>query len=360
MLTLNEIRKGQPIINIFSSSHEASAYERISEIDREITQLSTMITSSEDSANTVDSIGRMLDNRMLKLNERTINGDMRDIAETKGDVSFLFNKRLVAMRKENAFDARIERLTQERADLEAQITDMPQSITSENSGYYSDSTDGYETLLNFSSVEGLTVSGLNQIIKNGPSPQEDCIGKLVNTFMWYLVCPVPKEAAENSLNVDSIYTLYLPHSKAGSLKATLTALNYDGETDDCLAIFTCHSFSSELCDVRNQPVKIEICRYEGYMIKKSALHAGVKDVVHRNPRPESEFPKGHLVYVTQTTYPSVYAIVGGQIDEKEVNIVYGTDKMVICSPKHDKGDYLSLYDNVVIEERGLYDGKLIG
>ena len=94
-------------------------------------------------------------------------------------------------------------------------------------------------------------------------------------------------------------------------------------------------------------------------IKKSALHAGVKTEIHKNPHPEDEFPRAHLVYVTQTTYPSVYAIVAGQINEKEVNIVYSTDKLVICSPRHDDGNYLSLYDTIVIEERGLYNGKLL-
>ena len=64
------------------------------------------------------------------------------------------------------------------------------------------------------------------------------------------------------------------------------------------------------------------------------------------------------MFVTDITYPSVYAIVAGQIKEKEVSIIYGTDKMVICSPKNG-GNYLSLGDTVVITERGLYDGKLL-
>ena len=79
----------------------------------------------------------------------------------------------------------------------------------------------------------------------------------------------------------------------------------------------------------------------------------------KNPLPDTEYPRAHLVYVTETTYPSVYAIVAGQIKEKEVSIVYGTDKVVICTPKNG-GDYLSLGDTVVITERGLYNGKLVG
>ena len=182
---------------------------------------------------------------------------------------------------------------------------------------------------------------------------------MVSSFTWYLACPVPAVEADAYLTVNSTYTLSLPYSEAESIKAELAYLNKVEGQDKYLAIFRCNSLASELCAVRSQPVKIEKCRYEGFAIKKSALHAGVKTEIHKNPHPEDEFPRAHLVYVTQTTYPSVYAIVAGQINEKEVNIVYSTDKLVICSPRHDDGNYLSLYDTIVIEERGLYNGKLL-
>ena len=123
-------------------------------------------------------------------------------------------------------------------------------------------------------------------------------------------------------------------------------------------MFRCSTLASELCTVRRQPVKIEKCSYEGYAIQKSALHAGVRDVTVKNPHFDEEFPKAHLVYVSKVTYPSVYVIVAGQIKEKEVSIIYGTDKLVICAPKHGD-DFLSIGDTVVISERGLYDGKIV-
>ena len=153
--------------------------------------------------------------------------------------------------------------------------------------------------------------------------------------------------------------MYLPYSESESIQAVLAHLNKAEGEDRFLAVFRCSSLASELCTVRRQPVKIQRCSFEGFMIKKSALHAGVKDLTYKNPHPEDEFPRAHLVFVTKTTYPSVYVIVAGQVREKEVSIIYGTDKMVICTPKHDRGDYLSLGDTVVIEERGLYNGKIV-
>ena len=356
----DKISMGQPLINIFSSQSEAAAYKRISEIDQQVESLENMVTASEDNANTVENIGKSLDQRMINLSESSVNRKMSDISEMKSDICYLLNKRMVAMRKMEVFTDRIDQLKAEKAAIEEKYTTDHDSVLSEYSGYYYETSDGYENMLNSSIVSGLTVSELEDIMKEKPSVPSKSIGKIVNTFEWYLACPVPNEEAEKSLNVGSVYTLQLPYSKNGSVRATLSKLNYDSENDNYLAVFSCSVFSSEIFGVRTQPVRIEKCRYEGYVIKKSALHAGVKDVVHRNDFDETEeMPRGHLVYVTQTTYPSVYAVVGGQINEKEVRILYGTDKMVICSPNHDRGDYLSLYDTVVIEERGLYDGKLV-
>lgn len=355
----DKVSQGEAIVNIFGSAQEATAYKRAAEIDREIGKLASMVTASEDSADTVENIGRLLDNQMVSLNEYADQRDMSGVSKAKGEITYLLNKRQVAMRQVEDYQSRIEQLEQEKAALEKNGFKAPKNIPAPVSGYFADSCDGYESLLTTSMVSDLTVDKLDEIMQSEVSVPDKTIGKMVSSFTWYLACPVPTVEADAYLTVNSTYTLSLPYSETESIKAELAYLNKVEGQDKYLAIFRCNSLASELCAVRSQPVKIEKCRYEGFAIKKSALHAGVKTEIHKNPHPEDEFPRAHLVYVTQTTYPSVYAIVAGQINEKEVNIVYSTDKLVICSPRHDDGNYLSLYDTIVIEERGLYNGKLL-
>ena len=353
----DKVSKGEAIVNIFSSTSEAEAYERVSEIDRETGELRSMVTASEDSVNTVELIGKQLDLKMVDLNDAARRKDMSSAAALKDEISYLLNKRLVAMRQVEDYNSRIEQLEKEKEELQQKYSKEPKTVTAPDSGYFTDSCDGYETLLNTSMVADLTVDKLNEIMNKEVKPSEKTIGKLVGSFTWYLACPVPAKDSDFLIK-DSIYTLYLPYSKTESIKAVLQCVNKVDGQDTFLALFRCSSLASELCTVRSQPVKIVKCSYEGFAIQKSALHAGVKYQTHRNPHPEEDFPRGHLVYVTQTTYPSVYVLVAGQIREKEVNIIYGTDKLVICTPI--KGDqFLSLGDTVVIAERGLYNGKIV-
>ena len=352
-----KISKGDPIVNIFSSEPEARAYERVSEINRELSVLDSMKTATEDGANAVGIINKQLDKKMVELNKASQQRDMSEAVEIKNNISYLLNKRLVAMRQMEDYNARVERLNKEKEELESKYSKQPDTIIAPDSGYFADSCDGYETLLNTSMVGELTLKKLNEIMNKEVSPPEKTIGKLVNSFSWYLACPVSAKDSDFLLSGDT-YKLFLPYSEKESIEAVLDRIDKQNGDDTFLALFKCSSLASELCTVRRQPVKIQKCSYEGFAIPKSALHAGVKRVTYKNPHPESEYPRAHLVCVTDITYPSVYAIVAGQIKEKEVSIIYGTDKMVICSPKNG-GNYLSLGDTVVITERGLYDGKLL-
>ena len=353
-----KVSKGETIVNIFSSSQEAAAYERIAEIDRETEVLGSMDNALEDSVNAVDNIGKLLDSKMVSLNTAAQQRKISEIPGLKSDISYLLSKRMVAMKQAGDYKDRIKKLTAEKEELLKKYKKTPKTITAPDSGYFVDECDGYETLLKPSMASELTVEKLDEIMNSEVAASDKYMGKLVGSFTWYLACPVPANEADFLLE-NLVYTLYLPYSESESIKAELAYLNKVEGEDKFLAVFRCSSLASELCTMRRQPVKIQRCKYEGFMIKKSALHAGVKDLKYKNPHDEKDFPRGHAIFLTKTTYPSVYVIVAGQVREKEVSIIYGTDKMVICAPKNGMGDYLSLGDTVVVEERGLYNGKIV-
>lgn len=347
-----KVLKGQPVINIFSSSKAAAAYERIDEIDRQIQELESMVTASEDSANAVKNIENLLGEQMAVLSGYDGKADMSRLGDVKGEVSYLLSKRLVAMRKVENYQDRIDALTREKESLEASYSQQPATVNAPSSGYYVNSLDGYENLLNTSMLNGLTVDKLTQIMSQKVSVPETSAGKLLKDFTWYLACPVPAEEAKDHLVVGTPYTLLLPYSQTGSLRATLTHLN-EGDGKKVLAIFQCTSLVSELCEMRSQPVKIQIHSYKGFLLKKSALHVRVREM-------EEHDENGKLLYTYEARYPCVYTKVGSQLYYKRVDILYNNDKFVICNSDSEQGSgYLALYDEVVTEGKGLYAGKII-
>lgn len=347
-----KVLKGQPVINTFNSAKAAAAYERIEEIDKQIYELESMVTASEDSANAVTNIEKLIDEQMMLLSDCTIQNDLSALGDIKGEISYLLNKRLVAMKKVENYQNRINELTREKESLESAYSQQPSTINAPLSGYYVNSLDGYETLLDTTMLEELTADKLKRIMSQKVSAPEVSTGKLVKDFTWYLACPVPAKEAEDYLSVDSVYTLLLPYSKTGSMQGTLAYLN-DGDGNTSLAIFKCTSLLSELCEMRTQPVKIQIRSYRGFNIKKSALHVRIRDV-------EDKDDDGNVTGTHEERYACVYTMVGNQIYAKKIDILYNGEKFVICSANSENGsNYLSLYDEVITEGKGLYAGKII-
>ena len=347
-----KVLKGQPVINIFHSGKAAAAYERIQEIDKQISELESMVTASEDSANAVTNIEKLIDEQMILLGDYTDSSDLSKLGDVKGEVSYLLNKRLVAMKKVENYQDRIDELNREKASLESTYSQQPSTINAPSSGYYVNSLDGYENLLNTSMLADLTADKLQRIMSQKVSAPDQSTGKLLGDFTWYLACPVPAKDAEDYLAVESVYTLLLPYSKTGSMQGTLVYLN-EGDGKTSLAIFQCTSLLSELCEMRSQPVKIQIRSYKGFNIKKSALHVRIRDV-------EEKDEEGNVTGSHEERYACVYTMVGNQIYAKKIDILYNGDKFVICNPNSDVGsNYLSLYDEVITEGKGLYAGKII-
>lgn len=346
-----KVSKDQTIINVFNSAEAAEAYTRIAGIESEIAELESMATASEDSATEVTNIEKQLDVQMNKLAQSVNDGNLSEIPEIKSNITYLMNKRLIAMRKVEDYQERIDVLNKQKTSLENSYKQSPSEIKAPTSGYYVNSLDGYENLLNTSMLSELTTEKLDSIMSQKVTVNENSAGKLITDFSWYLACPVSKKAAEDYLAVDSVYTLILPYSETGSIKGTLVYLN-EGESDELLAVFKCYSLLSELCTMRSQPVKIQIRSYTGFNVKKSALHVYQEEV-------ELTDDDGNVTGHKEIKYPCVYVIVGNQVVARRVNVVYNGDNFAICSSNNTERGYLALYDKVITEGKGLYAGKII-
>lgn len=351
-----KVLKGQPVINVFHSAEAAESYERIAELERQIARLMSLSTAYEDSADAVRNIENMLDEQMAQLSDIDGSGNLSGVADVKEEVSYLLSKRLVAMRRVENYQERVDALTREKETLEATYSQAPSTVNAPASGYYVSALDGYESLLDTSMLADMTAESLEDIMtKDVTAPDSGC-GKLLKDFTWYLACPVPVKEAEDYLTVGSTYTLLLPYSKTGSMKATLAYLNAnkdDPNSTKVLAIFRCTSLAAELCDLRTQPVKIQIRSYKGFNIKKNALHVKVSE------REETD-EDGNLLYEYEDRRSCVYVKVGNQIYAKRINILYNGENFVICGVSDQQdSSYLARYDEVITEGMNLYEGKIV-
>lgn len=347
-----KVSQGQPLFNVFRSEEMAAAYTRLKEIDREIDELKSMATAADGNPDTVKNIEKVVDRQMMTLNENVCRSDLHDVAKLRNDITYLLNKRLIAMRKVEDYQNRIQALEAEKASLSRSSPQTLSSVESPAAGYYNDACDGFEEVLTPSVLEGLTNSRLQKLLSQRQDTSGST-GRLIQSFVWYLVCPVPKDKAEDCLSVGSPYTLLLPYSATGSMEATLQSLNEEENSDTVLAVFRCSSLVSELCHIRQQPVSIRIHAYRGFEIKRSALHVEIRE---KEVRDENHLVIGHQA----ERVPIVYVVVAGQLFSRRVDIVYAGKDTVICRQHTGESGYLAMYDEVVTEGENLYEQKIIG
>ncbi len=356
----DKVASGETVINVFSSSGAAEAYARITEIDEEISNLENMSATSEDSALEVEKIEMQLDEQIGKLASSVNSGDLDDISEIRSQITYLMNKRLTAMHKVDGYESRIEELTAEKEELEQKYSETPSTVTSPSSGYYVSSVDGYEDSLDVSMLSELTATELSEIMSAEVETDSSSAGKIIENFEWYLACPISTEEAE-ILEVGTTYTLLLPYSETGSLKAELVYLNED-DSENVLAIFECTSLLSELCEIRSQPVQIQTKSYTGFRIDKSALRAAsgtaMVSLSDTGVSVEGEETSSSDIE-SYDSYPYVYILIGNQVYLRRVSIIYSGDDFVICSSSQTSSSYLALYDEIITEGKGLYEGKLV-
>ena len=124
------------------------------------------------------------------------------------------------------------------------------------------------------------------------------------------------------------------------LPVTVAAVNRDKE-GQAAVIFQCSYMSSSLSSIRKEPIQIQKTLYEGIRVPQKA------------------------VVFSEDGERGVYVQVGNTAVFKQIEILYSDTDFVICADKGDEtpeegeAPFLQLYDDVIVEGKGLYNGCLL-
>ena len=102
-----------------------------------------------------------------------------------------------------------------------------------------------------------------------------------------------------------------------------------------IAIFECNRFSSDYITGRVAQFRIVLNDYVGIRVPMEAV------------RFDEEGNRG------------VFVKSGVEIRFKKIEMISSEDDYLIASDTTERDGYLSLYDNIVVEGKDLYDGKII-
>lgn len=208
------------------------------------------------------------------------------------------------------------------------------TITAPHPGYYISLADGYENAVNYKDVLTLTTPQISELLKSeaDKSNIDSYMGKLFDGFNWYILCVVDYDDAVN-LKTGSSVKVEFTMTSAEPLTAKVARIgeNVDGKT---AVVLKSNLMSPEYSALRKEQIKITLAEYNGLQIDNRAIR-------------EVDGQKG------------VFVLSGNFIEFKKINIVHSDSEYSICNNPDNKSGFVELYDEIVVEGKDIYDGKIL-
>ncbi|MBQ0135187.1 MAG: hypothetical protein KBS43_00420 [Oscillospiraceae bacterium] len=330
----SRVAKDQPVAYVFTETETADNFQKLRDLEKQIERYEKLANQSNnyifdvsDLDNYIDeetiSFVNMIDNREFSALDDEVN-EFRNQVVTKQistGGNFDFDSKLAS------YKAQYEKLSKKST--------KHKNIISTSSGYYINGTDGYESVVDFSTVLKINVNDIRKAFEaDATAVPEGSIGKVVTDFTWYFLCVVDMNKIPG-LSVGKKITVNLPYSAVTSAKATVAAINEDRNTGEAALILACNLMDPDMALLRHESAELVISSHTGIKIPTSAL------------RVDEDGNKG------------VYVLSGNIAKFKQVNIIYSTDDYVLSKAEEGSSGFVTLYDNIITEGKELYDGKVV-
>lgn len=336
----DRVAKGGTIAKVYSSEAVALAQQQIRQLDEEIRSLEALQLQSSAGRTDLQSINKQVDALQKEILLHVRAGRMTEAAVCRTELQQLLNRKQLVIDKMTDFSPRLTTLKSKRASLESLMEANRKHIASPAAGYFVSEADGYESAISYADVANTTVSQLSNLLSGGVSPSvtaPNCIGKVVGDYVWYLACIVPQEKL-SLISQGQSFQIRLPFVTDEQIPVKVFKVNTDPRTGQAVVVLECSYMSEELSSVRFAEVRILLKEYTGLYVPDRALHFG------------------------KNNESGVYVRVGNVLSFRNIRVLYydETGHYSICeAPTEEDRDYLRLYDDMVVEGKGLYDGKVV-
>lgn len=331
------VKKDGVIAYLYDSEQEAQAQKRMETLQEEVEQLQQIESGSFGQALQADKLDEQITEKLRTLGDYCDEGSFTDLEELKTNLTGLLNKRQLVTGVVTDFSARISQLNSEIDSLKAQYPEQPESIVTGQSGYFYSRADGYENLISVEDVKDLSVQQVDDLLAQEPSEVADnVIGKVAINHEWYYLCTISSQRAEKMYRGGS-YKLSVPFLTTEEIPVTAQSIGKDEEGRTVLLLRSSY-VTGEIASLRRQKVDLILNSYEGLKVPNDAVRIvdGVK---------------------------GVYIQSGGQAMFVRINPIYYGDSYVISSTADDGETdlprLLQLYDEIIVEGKDLYDGKVL-
>ena len=259
-------------------------------------------------------------------------GDFSSLQAAQNNIQLAQDKLRVSMGEMEDYSARISELTARRDALNGAAGTV---ITAPGTGYFVSSQESTAALFTPEQLAEMTPvqlqEALQQPVQENP---ENCAGKIISDYRWRFFALVDAEQAEKFSEGTDV-TVSFPKVSQESVPASIVSIQLDEEAGIAKVELLCDYINSETVALEREQAVIALRTYMGLRIPTRACHT-----------------------VNGKTY--VYTKLGNMVHQKPVAVLCTDGENTLISPEYIKDENeLEMYDEVIVEGTGLYNGKLL-
>ena len=328
----SRVAKNGVVANIYGSADASITVSQIDVLKDQIADIEDILSYNDIEAADLGLINSKISNSLGDFIFENSGGNFENAETLSKALLSANNRKQVALGVATGLNDRLASLQKALASLTNTLPQARGSILAKESGYFVSKTDGYEKAFPIDDLSKITEEFLSSV--KPEAKEKNVIGKIVSDYEWYIAAVLP---LNDSLKYKEGQELKLVTSIKSSptLLVTVKQINISEENDNAVIIFACNDMNSELATIRTAGMTVVDKEYSGLRVSKKALRV-------------VDSQKG------------VYVQTGMQIHFVPVEIIYRQDDYILCEKKNENGNFLKLYDKVVVKGKNLYDGKIVG
>lgn len=256
--------------------------------------------------------------------------DMNSVSDLSPELKGLILRRTGSDSDSGSLQARISTLQAELETLEAQSAGDTSTILAGKAGTFSAAVDGYESVLTPERLMEMTVAEFESV-----QPDEtdaNAIGRLVTSATWYYACVVP--ASELS-GVEEGDRATLTFARDYYQPVTMRVARLGGnEAGSRLLVLSSDRALQNVTLLRQQSAEIVFTSYSGLRVPKSAVRV-------------------------ENGQTGVYILEGTLAKWKPITILHDTGESYVVTLDTSSTNNLWPGDELIINAKNLYDGKVV-
>lgn len=327
------VAKNSVIASVYANADSGRIDQQIEEIDNQIAAFRTIMADAGSGRLSLSMINEQSKKVLLDLVHNSDAGLLNDVDGYSFDILSLISKKALVTGNEVDFSAKIKELEQTKAKLKQTYQKPISKVSAPVAGYFADRVDGLEGELGVDGLSKLTTDTLAAQMALQPQSDISACGKIVSGYEWYMACIVP-DTYYNVLGVGRTLTVRMSFVLDESIPVTVYACNKDNK-GNMAVVFRCDQMSAELSTIRKEAVEIQLVEHTGLKVPKQAI------VVDENQQ------------------VGVYIRSGNVVAFRKIEQLYSQPAdYVVCRVVNEDG-YLEMYDDIIVNGRDLYDGKII-